>query len=53
MKIKETKKYSVIEGKENFSIMSKVGLYKLNEVISQSDLKKLYEFGYTNFIKLG
>tara|TARA_R110000803_G_scaffold101928_1_gene169941 strand:+ start:3688 stop:3846 length:159 start_codon:yes stop_codon:yes gene_type:complete len=50
---KETKKYSVIEGKENFSIMSKVGLFKLNDSINQSDLKKLYDFGYTNFIKLG
>jgi hypothetical protein len=52
-KAKKKLTYSVIEGKENCTIMCKVGKFFLKDNISQSKLKALYNFGYTDLIKLG
>tara|TARA_R110000803_G_scaffold28710_1_gene66128 strand:- start:1608 stop:1790 length:183 start_codon:yes stop_codon:yes gene_type:complete len=43
-------KYSVIEGKENHTIMCGEGLVDLNKKPTQTKLKKLYELGYTLYI---
>ena len=45
--------YSVIEGKEKTTVMCKVGMFYLGDNLPQSKLKKLYDFGYTNFITKG
>ena len=45
------KKYQVIKGKEDNTIMCSLGTFYLGLKHSQVKLKKLYELGFTKFIE--
>lgn len=44
------KKYVIKESELGKKIMSKVGVFILDEKLSQKDIKKLYNAGFTNII---